>query len=83
MQNWEYMIVQIDEAGFVSVINKYHTENYKLTHIKSNPLELQIEYLNRLGAEGWEVVSMTTGLEQTFLLKRSITVESQKIGISR
>jgi hypothetical protein len=68
MQNWEYVLVRADD-GKVTQINNEQVGDAGFTGLEGESLHT---YLNRVGHEGWEAVSMSapTSAQCSVLLKR-------------
>lgn len=75
MQKWEYMVIRI-YGGAVMLINGQEVGSM----VANQPVgEMQYEYLNRVGEEGWDVVS-TAGVRggTDIILKRPFMNETEE-----
>ncbi len=73
MQKWEYSIIRglTTDSGYVLTnVNDEYVAKTKGFKVEGQNL---VEYLNQMGQNGWEIVSMAAeGTSNKFLLKRPI-----------
>ena len=71
MQKWEYMVV-MGISNLVSLINGKRAEDLKIPLFGPIKGKDVYEFINELGSQGWEAVSITTESSRfTVLLKRA------------
>ena len=77
MQQWEYMVVTCGNDMVVNVNGVRVAKTGLVSGLKGEPLW---DFLNQRGAEGWELVAVTSnqyGGFGTFMLKRPLISEGQ------